>query len=305
MSIARIIIDADPMVYRAAFAAETTYNMLVWETADGELDSANVKGDCRALLRELESSGAVLLSREQEKVLADPKVVTFAIWSQYDAMRDKCAEALGVKEYAEELYLSTSANFRYQLATIRPYKADRPPKPHYYKVARDFMTQELGAIECHEFEADDMVSIRMHEAAAQGTKAVLCTIDKDLDQIPGLHYDYKNHVLYDIQRDDALICLYSQLLSGDPTDNIPGLKGLGPVKSTRKIQEWVAELGAVDAVELWTRSVKLYETYGGVPGYTGPLTPREQAIEIMRLVYLQTYPGELWHPPDETTPWTI
>ena len=57
-----------------------------------------------------------------------------------------------------------------------------------------------------------------------------------MDQIPGLHFNFVKGILYDIDFLSGIRCFYRSLLTGDlPTDNIPGIYGLGPVKAGKMI----------------------------------------------------------------------
>src|SRR5712664_3584833 len=66
---------------------------------------------------------------------------------------------------------------------------------------------------------------------------VICSLDKDLDQIPGKHYNWRRDEHYFIEPIDGLRLFYRQLLMGDRTDNIFGVKGIGEVKSARIIND--------------------------------------------------------------------
>jgi 5'-3' exonuclease len=60
---------------------------------------------------------------------------------------------------------------------------------------------------------------------------VICSIDKDLHQIPGLHYNFVKKEWSQIEPWDGLKWFYQQLLIGDSTDGIKGCSGIGPVNS--------------------------------------------------------------------------
>ena len=90
-----------------------------------------------------------------------------------------------------------------------------------------------GAIQADGMEADDLVSIWAREALDRKEEYVICGIDKDLLQIPGHHYNYGKDTWQLINEEEALHNLYIQCLTGDNTDNIPGLKGIGPKKAAK------------------------------------------------------------------------
>ena len=112
--------------------------------------------------------------------------------------------------------------------------------------AHSFMCDDLGAIRADGMEADDLVSIWSYEAADMGHSHVVVGIDKDLLQIPGAHYNFAKSVHSNMDNNAANHHLMLQCLTGDSTDNIPGLKGIGP-KKAEKI------LHGIPPYRRWTR----------------------------------------------------
>ena len=104
-------------------------------------------------------------------------------------------------------------------------------------------------------EADDLVSIWAHEALDRKEEYVICGIDKDLLQIPGHHYNYGKDTWQLINEEEALHNLYIQCLTGDNTDNIPGLKGIGP-KKAQKI------LAGVPLSRQWNKIKSAWKEHG-------------------------------------------
>lgn len=306
-----IVVDADPAVYRAAFAAQVPWYVVGVEYPDGFQKEIWCEGDSRMLQSSLRDIGCEILYVESRPEAKPVGVALEAADFQFQKIYRQCSqhlEEMGAEGTASmELIVSAGGNFRKDLATIKTYKGNRAAlvKPVHYLAVREHLEHQWSAYFVDEREADDEVSIRMHKYQKAGRPSILVTIDKDLDQIPGWHYDYKNHVFYNVEPTDAMLLLYAQVLSGDTTDNIPGLKGYGPVKSLKKVNEWYeywdkhfSLQGAISVhAWIWDHIKTKYTNEGGVAGYTGPLTPEEQAVEVARLVYLQTAVGELWYPP--------
>ena len=91
-------------------------------------------------------------------------------------------------------------------------------------------------IESHGGEADDYVSIYSYQALEEGKLPVVCHIDKDLNMIPGWHYNFKKEEFYYISPEESFTFMCRQLLSGDmSSDNIPGLKGVGDANAARML----------------------------------------------------------------------
>ena len=170
---------------------------------------------------------------------------------------DHIVEATGADEY--QLYITSDdkSNFRYQLATIRPYKGNRKQeKPHWYNHIRNFLVDQRGAIEVFGMEADDAISIaqwgdlikpvKLLDGSEYAKKdmiqgygkeydyleTIICSRDKDLKMVPGWHYEWgisgrPDKGPYFITELEGQANFYFQLLSGDTVDNIPGLFGVG------------------------------------------------------------------------------
>ncbi len=140
----------------------------------------------------------------------------------------KIADATEAEELKIFLTGTGHTCFRYKIDPL--YKANRKnqKKPTWYSELRAHLVHDYNATVTVDLEADDALGI------AQNDHTVLCSIDKDLDQIPGKHYDFVKEVFYEVSHESALRFFYLQLLTGDSTDNIPGLRNVGPVAS-RKI----------------------------------------------------------------------
>lgn len=206
----RPLIDADPIVYRAGFAADSQIKK--------EFKEANPDAtpeECKEALAAVEYSGIAC----------------------YNA--DQMVEGIVARFKGEpSVYLTGSGNFREHIATILPYKGNRDPthKPKYFKEIKHRLTDRWRAITVDGCEADDAVATA--QWAAKDRSTVICTIDKDLDQVPGWHYNYVKEILYDVSVSDANKFFFWQMLNGDSSDNIPGIKGVGP-KTIAKLFEGI------------------------------------------------------------------
>lgn len=121
------------------------------------------------------------------------------------------------------------------------YKANRPPKP-------DWFTRWQKDIEAHlvnnwnfqyanGIETDDAIASAVHIIRQDGNIPIICSGDKDFNQIPGHHYNPKTKESTIISEDEAIRFLCMQLLTGDSTDNIKGIPGVGPVKAAKILGE--------------------------------------------------------------------
>lgn len=129
-------------------------------------------------------------------------------------------------------YISDSDNnFRKQL--FPDYKANRvQPKPKHYQLIKDYLFEEWEAELAVDQEADDALGI---EQTRSEEESVICSIDKDLHQIPGKHYNFVKKEWKEVTKEEGIKFFYQQLLTGDTVDNIKGCPGVGAVKSQKML----------------------------------------------------------------------
>lgn len=172
------------------------------------------------------------------------------------------------------LYLSGSGNFREQVATIQPYKGNRDPnnKPRDYLDMRRYMEEHFGAIVVDGMEADDAIGIEQFKNKDKSTCIV--SIDKDLDMIPGWHYNFVKRRGYYVTFEEAGLSFWRQCLTGDRTDNVPGIFGFGTKTAGRYIP---ADMPLSDAESTVRR---IYQTKFGDDGTT-------RLQEVMKLLWIR------------------
>ena len=128
------------------------------------------------------------------------------------------------------IFIGGNNNFR---KVIDPeYKAHRTkPKPQHLPMVELFLQQHYGAIRIHGLETDDALGILQQE------RSIICSIDKDLLQVPGLHYNWVTNSFTEVSDLEGIKQFYSQLLIGDVADNIKGIKGVGKVKAEKLLRD--------------------------------------------------------------------
>ena len=120
----------------------------------------------------------------------------------------------------------------------------------FRKKLRDYLITNENVKYSLEWESDDHIYERAKELEYN---CVVCTVDKDLNQIKGLKFDlYRektgivNPEGYEIRRyrglryiteENANKLVWQQMLEGDAVDNIKGVKGIGKVKAAKQIEE--------------------------------------------------------------------
>jgi 5'-3' exonuclease len=141
-------------------------------------------------------------------------------------------------------------NFRNIMYT--QYKMNRHADPNkqnnFVPIIRKLAVQEDLAIESVGREADDLIRIWAEQAKLAGEEYVVCSIDKDLLCIPGLHFRIHKNDFLNMSEADSCRFYYEQLLKGDPTDNIPGVPRVGEVKATQILKDLSTEEEFQEAV---------------------------------------------------------
>ena len=157
---------------------------------------------------------------------------------------DTCAEEVKVA-------LKGKGNFRYDVS--EDYKGHRKseedPNPALTKRRRQIndYAYDQGHHASDDCEADDVVCIWAQEAKDAGLHYVIAHIDKDINMMEGWHWNPTKQLLYEVTEDEAWHFMCTQMLTGDSTDNIQGLKGIGPKKAEKLLTD-VPKCDMIDAV---------------------------------------------------------
>lgn len=282
-----LIIDADSIVYAAAFASQ---DWAVFDE-DGNLSGIyKTRGDAKEAAI-WEDDTIEPYPMEDAEAINNTDAIIENILDQFDNVED-----VVVWLTAPDI----TQNFRYNVTS--EYKANRKDfqKPAHYRTARDRLVNHWGAkISRPGWEADDELSATGWYHWLYGTAlhdVVLCSIDKDLDTVPGRHYRWPTHnkegSLYWLTEEEARMSYWASVLTGDKVDNIKGLHRVGIKKATAMLEGCETDKECYDVCkDKWIE-------YLGKEGYT-----EEEAIEQMhnscQLLYLMRGENdEGWRPPE-------
>lgn len=286
-----VLVDADILVYRAGFAAETTEYEVCW--FDPEFDEecsrwCESAAAANLLMEELKKDLMIDLVRTKR---VTPEPVRNAMYN-VRSMIDTTVADLQANPEDVTAFLSGKTNFREEIATIRKYKGNRDnmPKPVHAPALREYINGG-GWWKCvvsDNEEADDMLGYYQMQYLSEGEDSVICTLDKDLMMIPGLHYDFVKRETFYVDPDEADVYFWRQLLTGDATDNIPGLAKVGP-KKAEKVFPFDDPRSDREKYEV---ALSMYqEKYDD---------PEAALLENARLLWIRREPEEMWCPPRET-----
>lgn len=138
--------------------------------------------------------------------------------------------------------------FRNAVCFEKEYKGNRKEDPRYYDFKMDDMLQIVKYIMSFnhtlifsELEADDLLCMLQNE------KTFIYSNDKDLVQIPGLHFDENKLDIYNVSEEQAMKNLCMQLLTGDSTDFITGIFGVGK-ETAEKILDGISPQAMIPTV---------------------------------------------------------
>ncbi len=171
------------------------------------------------------------------------------------------------------------ANFRRHVAVSRPYKGNRAgrSKPHLWGDAKRCLIEEYGAHVVYYMESEDAVRIRANELGIPNV--VMCCIDKDLYQQYGAFYNFKTGQRSVVSPENARHKFWRQMVTGDSTDNIPGIPNAGPS---------AFEAIAAECEDIPRAVLSMYADKG---------LPYSYVLEQGRLLHILTKRNEVWIPP--------
>ncbi len=165
-----------------------------------------------------------------------------------------------ISEYQPEnmavVFDARGKNFRHEMYT--EYKANRPPMPDELSSQVEplhAMVRALGLplLIIEGVEADDVIGTLARRATGQGMQTVISTGDKDMAQLVGPQVTLINTMSrttldpagveekFGIPPDRIIDFL---ALTGDTSDNIPGIPKVGPKTAAK----WLTEYGSLDEV---------------------------------------------------------
>lgn len=164
--------------------------------------------------------------------------------------------------------VSDETTFRRKLDPT--YKANRDPPPETLHIQVERIVTILAALgiglfRLPGFEADDLMATIAHRLRDEDVDVFLVSLDKDLEQL------LSDRVrLYDPTKDQALDvaallekrgytpeqAVEVQTLMGDPTDNVPGVPGIGIKTATKLVNEYGTAHGVIDNADKLTPKMR-------------------------------------------------
>jgi 5'-3' exonuclease len=141
------------------------------------------------------------------------------------------------------------------------YKANRQKAPDWYTnrkpIIVDYLFKKWNFVYTQKsYETDDVCTSVAYSLTKEGYTPIISSVDKDLRQSSGWNYNPKSGELVLISPEEAERNMLTQLLTGDSTDNIKGVPGIGPAKAKK-----IVELENMDGQSAYERVVETYYNY--------------------------------------------
>ena len=168
-----------------------------------------------------------------------------------------------IKKFKPE-YSAEALNFRIDKAVSKVYKGNRKlEKPFHYNNLLLYMLNHCNVKIAWGMEADDMICI---DHLADPDNTLRCTRDKDFRGSPGALYGWAcgkqpGFPTQIITEEEANKFFFSQMVTGDTVDNIPGLPGCGPAAAKKALAD------CTSWEELRDATLSLYNARGFDEGY--------------------------------------
>lgn len=214
-----------------------------------------------------------------------------------DDTMNRILQETGSDQY--KAFISGPDNFRYQIDPN--YKANRAdkPRPEWLQPVREHLILRWGAHVSDGIEADDNLGIEQSQywdttiarINYSTVNTVICSIDKDLLQIPGNHYNFVSNTGCFITEHQGWVNFYTQLIMGDRSDNIPGYDG----KMRQKVPQFLQPF--IDAIHNCSNELAMYEEVEDMYNHDNGLGHERMMINA-QLLYIQRKVGDQFHAPE-------
>lgn len=192
-----------------------------------------------------------------------------------------------------KVWIGGRDNFRYQI--YPEYKAHRKdkPKPIWLDACREHLVRYWNCRITEGNETDDELGI---EQSARGYDSVICTIDKDLLQVPGHHYNFVKNEERFVSPYDGLRFFYSQLITGDGADHIPAFDGKFRDKQPKFVQKLLDPLSEItDEIDMLQHVRLVYQDHLDIDIDISEIDKR--ILRNGQCLWIQRKENDLWQFP--------
>lgn len=290
------LIDSDSIIFNCGFACErASYEM--WQAGSevfGPMFIWPKKKEIPAIYSDLQQFKATdtLPALEEGELYLIQRRTLEPLENCLHLVKTKLQDIIkntGATSY--RVFIKGKGNFRDELAVTRKYKGNRDPshRPTYEPQIREYLINHWNAEVVDGQEADDLCSILQCEAFnSTGTwdTTVLASPDKDLLNTPGWAYNYHTGIKIFVSELEAWRNFYEQLLSGDSSDNVVGVEGIGKVGAKKLLENCTTPKEMFEIC--YDKYVECYKEEAST-----------KLSEFASLLYIRRKPEDVWTPPTQ------
>lgn len=261
-----VLIDGDIVASKACFVSQTSYYHVFLEDDDEIIYSCKTKKEASQW-----SEGIEEVTRVVKQVDVMPLPIVYKI---VDNLIEDILKTLNLSTYT--IYIAPPGGvqtYRHRAAKKAPYKGNRKAedRPVQIREVQEYLIEKYNAIRAVDEETDDLLGL---DQCASGGTSIIASIDKDLLQIPGWHYNIDSKKVQFASDPGELQIVVSasgikkvvgtgfkwflyQCLAGDSVDNIiKPEKNLGPMK----IYELFSQKCAI--IDVYNEVLDIYKRNG-------------------------------------------
>jgi DNA polymerase-1 len=183
-----------------------------------------------------------------------------------DEIKKFTSELLTKTGCTQPIYcLSSKSNFRHKILDTYKHNRDHSKRPILFGELKKYMRDNFRVKSFFGLEADDVMGIL---STRNPGKYCIATLDKDLRQIPGWHFNWKKEEEpVKVTHFEGECLFYRQVLMGDSVDGYGGCPRIGKVKSARIIDSCIHlseeyPNGYIDPLEVWEVIKETYAKAG-------------------------------------------
>lgn len=166
------------------------------------------------------------------------------IGSSINTIMHEILEDSNADSYIAFVKGKNTAAHRYNIKN--DYKSNRPKEsPSWWEYARQFIIDTWDAVSVDTIEVDDAVNITRLKIP----NSYMVAIDKDLLNLEGTHYNWKNKEWVTVNNTKASELFWLDMICGQSGDGISGLKGKGKTYFYKNILPQVIDMYGNDFYE--------------------------------------------------------
>jgi DNA polymerase-1 len=178
------------------------------------------------------------------------------VLNEVDSFIGSLVEKLGGEPF---LCFSGEKNFRYEVLSTYKHNRSAMVKPIHFHAIGDHLKNNYDWLAQKQLEGDDLMGII---STSEPGRYIIASIDHDMMQIPGVHYNWNSGRKARQSKADAERVFYMQVLTGDPGDGYKGIPGVGPVKAAKILDTEINENQDDPCTTEWERIVHAYQEAG-------------------------------------------